>query len=177
MWQNNKKPLKQFKVGDFVVHPVYGIGHIVQIEEKQFSEKVKRLYYRVALLPKHTIWVPVETSERTGLRSVTAKNELDQYRDLLKSRPVALPKKFDQRHRELLGRLNQGSFQVMCEVVRDLTAWSWRKPLGSVDIATLQKTRESLYREWATAAGVTTTEAIKEIDTLLMANRQVYNVG
>jgi CarD family transcriptional regulator len=158
MWQNSKK--QQFKVGDFVVHPVYGMGHIVQIEEKQFSEKVKRL-----------------TSERTGLRPVTAKNQLDQYRDLLKSRPVTLPKKYDQRRRELLSRLNQGSFQVVVEVVRDLTAWSWRKPLGAVDIATLQKTRENLYREWATAAGVTTTEAVKEIDTLLTANRQAYNMG
>ena len=173
MWQNNKK---HFKVGDFVVHPVYGVGHIVQIEEKQFSEKAKRLYYRVSLLPRHTIWIPVETYEVAGLRLVTAKNELDQYRDLLKSRPVTLPNKYDQRNRELLSRLNQGSFQVVCEVVRDLTAWGWRKPLGSVDIATLQKTRESLYREWAMAAGVSTTEAIKEIDTLLMANRQVYNV-
>jgi RNA polymerase-interacting CarD/CdnL/TRCF family regulator len=113
------------------------MGHIVQIEEKQFSEKVKRLYYRVALLPKHTIWVPVETSERTGLRPVTAKNQLDQYRDLLKSRPVTLPKKYDQRRRELLSRLNQGSFQVVVEVVRDLTAWSWRKPLGCIPIFTL----------------------------------------
>jgi CarD family transcriptional regulator len=177
MRPNGKEPPKPFKVGDFVVHPVYGVGHIVQIEEKQFSEKARRLYYRVTLLPKHTIWVPVETYELTGLRLVTAKGELDQYRDLLKSQPVALPKKYDQRHQELLSRLNQGSFQMMCEVVRDLTAWGWHKPLGSTDIATLQKTRENLYREWATAAGVSTTEAIKEIDSLLMANRQVYNVG
>ena len=173
MWQNNKKPLKQFKVGDFVVHPVYGIGHIVQIEEKQFSEKVKRLYYRVALLPKHTIWVPVETYERTGLRSVTAKNELDQYRDLLKSRPVALPKKFDLRHLELTNRLKQGSFQVMCEVVRDLTVSGWQKPLGRSDAAILQKTRERLLQEWATSAGVSIGEAIKEINTLLRATQRV----
>ena len=177
MWPNGKGPLKQFKVGDFVVHPVYGVGHIVEIEEKQFSEKARRMYYRVALLPKHTIWVPVDKYELTGLRLVTAKGELDQYRDLLKSRPEALPNKYDQRHQELLSRLNQGSFQMVCEVVRDLTAWGWRKPLSPMDIATLQKTRESLYREWATAAGVTTTEAIKEIDSLLTANRQAYSVG
>ncbi len=177
MWPNGKQTLKQFKVGDFVVHPVYGVGHIVEVEEKRFSEKARRMYYRVALLPKHTIWVPVDTFELAGLRLVTAKNELDQYRDLLKSRPVALPNKYNQRQRELLSRLSQGSFQVVCEVVRDLTAWGWCKPLGSTDIATLQKTRESLYREWATAAGVSTTEAIKEIDSLLTANRQAYNVG
>jgi hypothetical protein len=38
----------------------------------------------------------------------------------------------------------------------------------------LQKTRESLYQEWATAAGVSKTEAIKEVESLLLATRQAY---
>jgi RNA polymerase-interacting CarD/CdnL/TRCF family regulator len=55
----------------------------------------------------------------------------------------------------------------LCEVVRDLTAWSLRKRLGPADKNTLQNTRERLYREWAIAAGVPMTEATKEIDALL----------
>jgi RNA polymerase-interacting CarD/CdnL/TRCF family regulator len=116
----------------------------------------------------------VEAQEASGLRLVTAKSELDQYRDLLKSPPVPLEKKHQQRHLELNSRLKQNSFQVLCEVVRDLTAWSWGKPLGQVDTITLRKTRESLYREWATAAGVSTIEAIKEIDSLLLATKPAY---
>ena len=149
------------------------MGHIVKIKEKQFSEKVARLYYKV-ILSKHTIWIPVEAQTTIGLRLVTAKNDLDQYRDLLESPPTPMPKNHHKRHLELVSRLKQGSFQVMCEVVRDLTAWGWRKPLGPTDKATLQKTRESLYREWATAAGVTITEAIKEIDSLLRTSRQAF---
>jgi len=164
----------QFKVGDPVVHPAYGIGRIVEIEEKRFSEKGARLYYKVTL-PKRTIWIPVEVHGAGGLRLVTAKNELDHYRNLLKSRPVPLHKNHHRRHLELVSRLKQGSFQVVCEVVRDLTAWGWQKPLGQTDSATLQKTRHSLYQEWATAAGVSTTEAIKEIDSLLVATRQAYS--
>ena len=163
----------QFKVSDLVVHSTYGVGRIVEIEEKMFSEKGTRLYYKITL-PKRTVWIPVEAQEARGLRLVTVKSELDQYRTLLKSPPVALHKNHYWRHLELVSRLKQGSFQVVCEVVRDLTAWSWRKPLGQTDTSTLQKTRESLYQEWATAAGVTVVEAIKEVEALLRTTRQAY---
>jgi len=160
----------QFKIGDPVVLPAHGIGHIREIEEKDFSEQGTRLYYKIAL-SKHSVWIPVEAQEESGLRLVTDKDELNDYRALLKSSPVPLEKNHHRRHLELVSRLKQGSFQIICEVVRDLTAWSWRKPLGQTDTALLQKTRRSLYQEWATAAGVSTTEAIKEIDALLLTAR------
>jgi RNA polymerase-interacting CarD/CdnL/TRCF family regulator len=49
------------------------------------------VYYKVAL-PKNTIWIPVEAQTTIGLRLVTAKSDLDQYRNLLKSHPVLLKK-------------------------------------------------------------------------------------
>jgi len=163
----------QFKIGDLVVLPAYGIGHITEIEEKKFSEQGMRLYYEIALT-KRTVWIPVEAPEASGLRPVTVQNDLDQYRNLLKSSPVALNPNHQRRHLELASHLKQGSFQGVCEVVRDLTAKGWRKPLGQTDTATLQKTRQSLYQEWATAAGVSLIEAIKEIDSLLLATRQAH---
>lgn len=164
--RQNKELLIQFKVGDFIMHPVYGLGHLVKIEEKQFSEIRARLYYQITL-PRSTIWIPVEAQATVGLRLVTARSDLDRYRDLLKSRPVPLHKDHRRRHLELVNRLSQGSFQVACEVVRDLTAWDRRKPLNRTDAVTLKKTQESLYQEWATAAGVSIAEAIKEVKSLL----------
>ena len=161
----------QFKVGDNVVHPVYGVGHIVQIEVKQFSEEKARQYYKV-ILSRSTIWIPVEAQVAVGLRSVTAKSDLDQYRNLIKSRPVLLNSNLPKQHVELASRLKEGSFQTMCEVVRDLTASSWQKPLGATVKAILRKTREGLYQEWASAADISTAEATKEIDTLLLATQE-----
>lgn len=164
----------QFKVGDAVVHPIYGIGHIAATEERAFSEQESRLYYQV-ILPKRSLWIAVEgVQETSGLRLVTARGDLDHYRAVLRSRPVPLHKNHHHRRLELANRLKQGSFQAMCEVVRDLTAWGWHKPLGPTDSATLHKTRESLYREWANAAGISTVEAIKEIDSLMVATYQAF---
>lgn len=165
--------LMQFRVGDAVVHPIYGIGHIATTEEKTFPKQGSRLYYHV-VLPKRDIWIAVEAQEVSGLRLITPKSELDRYRMVLKSRPVPLHKNHHHRHLELVNRLKQGSFQAICEVMRDLTAWGWRKPLGPTDSATLQKTRNSLYGEWAIAAGISTVEAIKEIDSLMVATQQAF---
>ena len=166
----------QFKIGDMVVLPTYGISHIRGIEEKNFSEQGARLYYKIAFL-KRTIWIPVETQEASGLRLVTAKSDLDYYRSLLKSLPVPLGKNHRQRHLELVNRLKQGSFQVMCEVVRDLTGSGWQKPLGRSDTVILQKTRERLLQEWATSASVSVAEATEEINTLLLATQPASNEG
>jgi len=165
----------QLKIGDSVVHPIYGIGHIDKVEEREFFEQEPALYYQVTL-SENNIWIPVEAQKAIGLRLVTAKNELDQYRDLLKSRPVPLNVNAHQRHLELTRRLKQGSFQVVCEIVRDLTAAGWRVPLTPRDTTTLQKTRKNLHEEWAMAAGVSVAEAIKEVDSLLLASRQTPHV-
>ena len=162
----------QFKADDFVVHPVYGVGHIAQIEEKQFSEEDVDQYYKV-ILSRSTIWIPVEAQETVGLRLVTAESDLEQYRAVLKDPPVPLDNSQpQQRHLELAGRLKEGSFRVMCEVVRDLTASGRQKPLGPTDKTTLQKTRDRLCQEWSTATGISITEVMKEISSLLTANQQ-----
>jgi RNA polymerase-interacting CarD/CdnL/TRCF family regulator len=164
------KLTRQFKVGDLIVHPRYGMGCVVKIEQNQFSAQELCLYYKITL-PKRIIWIPVEAQQVLGLRLVTAKRELDLYRDLLKSPAPALHKNYRQRHLELDKRLKEGSFQALCEVVRDLTAANEQKALGSKDTVTLRKTRESLCEEWAAAAGLSVAEAVKEVGTLLEATQ------
>jgi CarD family transcriptional regulator len=162
----------QFKVGNFVVHPVYGVGQILKIEEKQFSDVKACLYYKITLSIRSTIWVPVEAQTVIGLRLATTKKDLDQYRHLLKSQPVALMKDHSKRQGELSDRLKEASFQVMCEVVRDLTALDEHKRLSATDRTLLLKTRKNLSQEWAVAANISATEAIQEIDGLLLQTTQ-----
>ena len=164
-----------FQVGDFVFHPAHGVGHIVRLEEKRFVREKARLYYEVST-PKSTIWVPVETYEAVGLRQVTAKYDLARYRSVLKSQPATLEKDHHKRQRELADRLKQGSFQAVCEVVRDLTARGWRKPLNEADGALLRRARENLCQEWAASKGVSVAEATQEVEDLLREARQAYAV-
>ncbi len=161
-----------FQVGDVVVHPAHGVGHVVRLEEKRFSGREASLYYEI-VIQKSTVWVSVESPEALRLRPLTLKNDLARYRSVLKSRPLPLNKDHRQRHLELADRLKQGSFQVMCEVVRDLTARGWIKPLNEYDTVSLQRVRGRLCQEWAASEGMSVTDASGEVSSLLLESRKV----
>lgn len=160
-----------FQVGDAVIHPVHGVGHIVGIIEKRLVEDRSRLYYEIAT-EKSTIWMPIELSATIGLRRVVAKRELARYRAMLKSRAAPLNDNHSKRQAEIALRRKTGSLKILCEVVRDLTARSARKRLTQLDNDTLRKARAELEREWAAAAGISVVDAGAEIDALLNDKRR-----
>jgi CarD family transcriptional regulator len=160
-----------FNIGDWVVHPLHGVGQVIGLERRQFAQAAQ-LYYEITIA-QGTLWVAANTP-LAGLRGVTAKSELPLYRTVLKSSPKPLNRDYHQRRDDLQERLRQGTFQVKCEVVRDLTARGWPRSLGQVDSALLRRARESLCQEWAAAEAVTVVEATQEVEALLLEAQRVY---
>jgi len=164
----------QFKVGDHVMHVSHGSGQIVAIEEKRILGNESRLFY-VVVINQSTVWVPVDSDSASSLRLLVSNTALTQCRVLLKSRPIRLNADRRQRSLELTNRLRRGSFEISCEVVRDLTAPGWPKPLSESDSSALRKVQEAVSREWATAAGVPLSEATREIMALLQEGRRTHS--
>jgi len=156
----------QFKAGDYIVHPVYGLGQVARLEERQLAGDELRLYY-VIVADKSTVWVPVNGDAATPLRQVTPKHEMDRYRGVLKSSPAPLAKEHSKRRLAVAERLRQGSFQSLCEVVRDLAARAQKKSFYDAEATLLEKIRITLCREWAAAEGLSLAEAIQEVEVLL----------
>lgn len=162
----------RYHVNDRVVHAAHGVGRVVGVVTKQFAAEARQ-YYEIAI-ERSTVWVPTEAGAGAELRLLTTKTELARYRAVLQSRPAALTSDHRQRRLDILNRMKSGSLQHLCEVIRDLTARSWRSPLNELDSAGLRKAREAVCREWAAAEGVPYTAAVQEVDALLMACRQKH---
>jgi len=161
----------KFSIGDKVVHPQHGVGFVADLEEKQFEPNASRMYYVVSI-PETTIWVPVDLST-SGLRKLSARSELDQCRQVLLSAPQTLKPGRDLLS-NLSDRINQGTIVAQCEVVRDLVAFGWHKPLyGS--IADFQRMAfDVLCQEWAAVDEISLTDATHEINLLLKKARETY---
>jgi RNA polymerase-interacting CarD/CdnL/TRCF family regulator len=166
----------EFHSGDAVVHPNYGVGSIVRLEERQLAEANTRLYYVLAF-GKTTVWLPVNAAGPSALRLVTAPRDLERYRSLLKGRPVELDRDYKKRRLDINEQLAHGSFQIVCEIVRDLTALGWYRPLAGVDASLLSKVRANLWEEWATSTGQPLPEAIHEVTALLDAGERTYKTS
>jgi len=161
-----------FKVNELVVHPHHGVGRIDKLEIREFSSGSAQLYYEISI-PNGTLWVQVKGSS-CGLRKLISKDDLDNYRNVLKSRPAPLIVKHRHRQNELPDTFNQQSFKARCEVVRDLTAHGWYKPLGDSYATLLKSAKQALDQEWAIVEGVPLTEATREVDSLLREGRRIY---
>lgn len=161
----------KFQVGDRVVHPQQGVGYVADLEEKQFEPNKPRLYY-VIQIPDTTVWVPVDLST-SGLRKLSVKSELERCRAVLQGAPRPLAAERGLLA-SLIGQINQGTILAHCEVVRDLNAFGWRKPLYG-PMAEFQRVIQNvLNQEWAVVEGVPVLEASHEITVLLKKGRAAY---
>ena len=165
----------EFKTGDDVVHPNYGVGNIVKMEERELATSGLRWYYVLAI-GTATVWMPVQADGSTTLRAVTRKQDLEQYRTVLSGQPTLLNRDYRKRHLDLIERLTHSSFQVICEIVRDLSALGWSRPMGETDSTLLKKIQGNLRREWAAATGQSPQEAIQEVEALLGAGKVAYQI-
>lgn len=161
----------KFHVGDRVVHPQQGVGFVADLEEKQFEPNRPRLYY-VIQIPDTTVWVPVDLST-TGLRKLSVKSELEHCREVLQATPQMLTADRGLLS-SLIGHINQGTVTAHCEVVRDLNAFGWRKPLYG-PMAEFQRVIQNvLNQEWAVVGDMSVVEASHEITGLLKKGRAAH---
>ena len=161
-----------FAVNERVVHPLHGVGRVVRLATRQFDAGTTRMYYEIALT-KGTIWVPVEGSAG-GLRALTAKGELARYRSVLSSRPAPLAADHRQRQLEVSARLKQGTFRARCEVIRDLTAHAWHKPLCQSSAVLLRSAHDALDEEWAVVDELPVHEVTRQVQALLLEGRRAF---
>jgi CarD family transcriptional regulator len=162
----------RFRANDLIVHPQHGVGRVVKLESREFGQGKRQEYYEIAI-PTGTVWVPVEGPAH-GLRKLGSKADLGRYRSVLRSRPTPLSPDHKQRQIALVERLRESSFQARCEVVRDLTAHSWEKPLNESSGNLLRSARQVLCAEWAAAEGLTLAEATREVEALLLEGKETY---
>lgn len=161
----------KFEIGDKVVHPQHGVGYVADVEDKQFEPNNTRTYY-VVLIPETTLWVPVDL-QSSGLRKLSTASDLEQCRHVLQSAPLEL-KAGRGLMSSLSDHIKQGKVIAHCEVVRDLAAFGWHKPLYG-PLANFQRMLlDALCQEWAAVAGVSEIDASHEIDGLLRKGRAAH---
>lgn len=154
-----------FKVGDQVIHPQHGLGEVTKLAMKQFVEGQKHPFYEISF-PGSTLWVPLDLTH-SEIRKLSKKTEIASCRLVLRAPAALLEGDFRLWRAELNEHIKEGTITARCEVIRDLTAHGWHKPLSATIFAFLQSIRAVLVQEWAAIEEITPTEAATEIQLLL----------
>jgi RNA polymerase-interacting CarD/CdnL/TRCF family regulator len=156
-----------FHKGDTVMHWTYGIGQILNLEERALAG-AKTIYY-VVQVRDMTVWVPADKKVKSRLRPPLSKQRFQQLLEILSSPSEPLPEDRLERKTRLQELLNDGSPESLCRVVRDLSAYQKQKPrpMNDNDQMILKQSRNTLLGEWGFVLSITHAQAESELYRLL----------
>jgi len=162
-----------YQVNETVVLSGHGVGRVAALVTKNFNSAELQQYYEV-VTERSTVWVSVAQAEAHGLRPLTSRAELVRCREVLRSQPQTLKSDFQLRRVELNKRQKLPTLEAACELVRDLSARTWRAALNDADNNVLRHAQTGLAEEWAAASGVSLAQANSELAALLLEGRQAW---
>jgi len=158
-----------FHKGDTVMHWTYGIGQILNLEERALAGS-KTIYY-VVQVRDMTVWVPADGQVRSRLRAPTPKSRFQRLLAILSSPSEPLPEDRLERKNRLLELLADARPESLCQVIRDLSAYQKQKgrPMNDNDQMILKQSRNTLIGEWGFVLSITPAQAEHELHRLLTA--------
>jgi len=154
-----------FQVGDKVIHWTYGLGEIVELDEKVLSGRTTSYY--VVRIGDMSIWVPVEQANPDSLRPPTPANDFDRLFTLLSSPGELLSEDRLERKTHLQKKMRDGTLESICEVIRDLSFANHIKKLNENDATILERAKGFLLSEWGISLDVPVNQAERALNQLL----------
>ncbi|MEJ2349532.1 MAG: CarD family transcriptional regulator [Anaerolineales bacterium] len=154
-----------FQVGDQVVHWSFGLGAIIQLDEKELSGRTGRYY--VVQIRDLTLWVPINETGEHCLRLLTPARDFQRLFEILASPGEPLSPNRFERKTQLTERMKDGTLESICQVVRDLASYMQTKRMNENDTSTWKRARSFLLDEWSAALSVPVRRAERELMELL----------
>ena len=154
-----------FNVGDKVIHPAYGAGTILEIEDKRIGEQ-QRTYYVIELLTQTgTLMVPVSRASELGLRLPV--EQPDHVLTVLTSEPVSLSNDHRERQEIISTDIRSGDVLKISEAVRDLAFRDREDKLTEADLKLYRQAQDFLVGELALSQNVDMDTAREQVTSVL----------
>lgn len=109
-----------YSVGDYVVYPKHGVGHIIDIEKEEIAGISLELYVIRFEKERMTLRVPMNKVISSGMRRLSNESKLEEAFTTLKGRARIKRTMWSRRAQEYEAKINSGDLISIAEVVRDL---------------------------------------------------------
>lgn len=156
-----------FQIGDKIFYPTQGGGIIQTIEEKSILGGTK-LYYTINVtLRNMKVMIPIDSTEKVGLRRIVDPEELDHVLSTFYDGETDETCNHHQRDRTNMTKIKRGNIYEGAEVIRDLMRISAKKTLGATEKNMLANARQILISEVVLVKGIPLDQASDLIDRVI----------
>ena len=139
----------RFKVGDKVVYPSQGVSVVEKISKEVLAGTEMKCYHLRLVGSDSKVMVPVDNSERVGLRSLSEKKQVKKVMKRLKSAEGENAEDWKDRYRANLDRIKTGDLDEIVDVLLCLAEVAGRKTLSFRERKMYDHARQLLVNEVA----------------------------
>jgi CarD family transcriptional regulator len=156
-----------FHVGDTVVCPHHGAGRILEIIEQDFMGETRR-YYSIQILHNNmNIKLPVEGSDKAGVRPVIPEVMVEEVLGVLRDDPTKMPVNWNRRIKHNREKIGTGDPLELADVVRNLALRDAEKGLSTGEKQMFGKVKRMLASELMYAKSLPLDDATSFLDGVL----------
>lgn len=139
----------RFKVGDKVVYPSQGVSVVEEIAKEVLAGTEMKCYHLRLVGSDSKVMVPVDNSERVGLRHLSEKKEVKKVMRRLKAAEGENAEDWKDRYRANLDRIKTGDLDEIVDVLLCLAEVAGRKTLSFRERKMYDHARQLLVNEVA----------------------------
>ncbi len=168
--EKGKEP--KFKVGDYVVYPIHGVGEVTEVGKKLILGKKKDCYIMEIQGSKMKVSIPVERAIDVGIRSIIDKKEIKKVLTLLKKDEIDTEEDWKVRYQNNMNKIKSGSIFEVADVCRNLYKRAYGKELSIMERKLYESAYNLVKMEIALSKGVPQEEAGNIVSDVLAASVQ-----
>lgn len=112
--------VNEFKIGEYIVYPVHGIGKITGIETQKYFDFELNVYVISFDNDRMTLSVPMNKAQSVGMRHLCSAVTINKVIDTLGTQAIIRKSIWSRRAQEYEAKINSGNPIAIAEVARDL---------------------------------------------------------
>ena len=158
-----------FKATDLIVYPAHGVGQILAIEEQTVAGASLEFFVVYFAKSKMTLRAPTRKAASAGMRKLSDPAAIERMRRTLSQTPRRARGNWSQLAQEYESKINSGDIIAIAEVMRDLYRPTVNSGQSYSERQLYASALDRLSGEVALVNGITEEEAVKELESLVIA--------
>jgi len=107
-----------FAVGETIIHPLFGAGEILEIRRERAGGITREYYVLSTPAERVTAIVPIESSEKVGLRKPIDRAAAEQLLRDARDITLELSDNWNRRYRECQTMMKSGDLLDICRIIK-----------------------------------------------------------
>ena len=136
-----------YQIGDKISHPLHGGGLIEGIVSEKISGKRQEYYLLNFSHGTMTMKVPVEGTERCGVRPIVSPDQAEQVLAAITDMGTEEPDNWNKRHYEHMERIKSGNLFLVADSIKKLMLREKGKGLSTGEYKMLSQAKQIFFSE------------------------------